>query len=216
MKLHKLIVLTVVLLLPAQVLLADNVKGHYQYGVAGSVKKAPVKTTNKLKMVAPIRRGVVVANPVANSGPSIATQKLTAPNRKLKIVRPKPRGANLTVAIRYERDVCTVDESFVGKNIYDARCDIIVTVKNTGGTATAMGANGGFKLVLWYTNYKGELKEWFKYIGNLGVNEQKIIRYRHQSIRSFKRSTPLTVDVDRSFLIPETNEHDNSAVLWLN
>ncbi len=218
MRLYKLTIVMLALLLPTQVVLADNLKGHYQYGVVGSVNKAPAKTTNKLKIARPIvKPGKATNNPVANSGPTTRHQPArVVPARQSKIARPPASGPNLTVSIRYEHDVCTVDESPLGENIFNARCDVIVTVKNSGGSATAMGVNGGFKLYLTYFNYRGEKKEFFKYVSNLGVNQQKVFRYGHESIRNFKRSTSISADVDRGFIIPETNEQDNLAVLWLN
>ena len=209
MKFHKLIVLTVVLLLPMQGLLADNVKGMYQY----SVKKVPAKTTSKLKMVAPIRRGVVVANPVANSGSAIASQKLTAPNRKLKIVRPKPR-PNLIVSVRYEHDVCPIDESRLRKNTYNARCNLIITVKNIGNAPTD-SENGSISIDLVYLNYMNRLQKGVRLINNLGANRQKVIVYDRFKVRNFRKSTSFTVIVDRHKRITETNESDNTAVFQL-
>lgn len=182
MKLHKLIALTVVLLLPTQGLLADNIKTLSQYNVTGPVKKVPTKTT--------------------------------APIRKMKIARPKPRGPNLTVSVRYEHDVCAIDESPLGENIYNARCDLIITVKNSGDAATT-SENGAFSIDLWYFDYKGKLQEGFRLIHNLGVNEKKVIVYKRHNLKSFKKSTPFTVNVDKQRLITETNENDNRAVFWL-
>ena len=210
MKIQKVLVLASVFILPTQTSMAGSARDLAQPSANKPAVSAPAKTMNKLKIVAPVREGNVAAQPVASSGPD-AVQKPTLPSRDLVIAG---QGSNLTVSVRYQRDVCAVDESPLGNDIYDARCDLVITVKNVGDTATSLPANGGFRLDLWYFKHDGEIRETLHYIGNLGVNEAKSVSYR--APRSFKRSTPFTATVDRSRIVTETNENDNRAVFWLN
>lgn len=211
MKIQTALLLASVFILPTQALSAENARDFSQSSVKKSVAAAPAKTTKKLKMVTPIRKGNVSADPVVNSGPA-TVKKPTLPNRGRAMVG---LGPNLTVSVRYEHDVCAVNQSPLGAGIFDARCDLIITVKNVGDTATSLAPNGAFKLNLWYINYKGEVKNGFRYISNLGINEEKVIIYRSSKLRSFKASTPFTAVVDRGHIVTESNENDNRAVFWL-
>ncbi len=214
MRRHTPIVLIVFLLLPTQGLLADNHKSHYQYGVIGSVKKAPTKATRKLKMVVPARQEAVIADPVANSGNvPTAGQKLTAPIRRMITARPDPL-PNLIVSVRYEGGPCPQVESRLRKNIYNASCDVIVTVKNVGRAPTN-SENGQIRVDLFYFNYRNSIQRSFRLIGDLGINEQKTITYRRLSLKSFNRLTPFHAVVDNEKLITETNESDNHAEFQL-
>lgn len=212
MNIQQALLLTSIFMLPTQVLSAENTRDSTQTRANQSVVKSQANATSQLKKTIPVNQGNVSADPAAKLGPA-TVKKQTLPSREMVTAR---QGPNLTVSIRYEHDVCAVDESPLGENIYDARCDLIITVKNVGDTATSLPATGAFKLNLWYINYNGEVKKGFRYISNLGVNEEKVITYRSSSLRSFKRSTPFTAQVDKSNTVKESNERDNNTVFWLN
>lgn len=211
MKIQTVLLLASVFILPTQASAVEKIKDFSQSRASKSAVTTPAKAVKKLKIMTPIKQGNAPGGSVANSGPA-TVQKPTLPSNVMVI---PGLGPNLTVAIRYEHDACVIDKSPLGTGIYDARCDLIITVKNSGDTATPLAPNGGFKLNLWYFNYNGELKNGFRYIGNLGINEEKVIIYDHRQIRSFKKGTPFTAEVDRSNIVKETNERDNSAVIWL-
>jgi len=173
------------------------------------------QTTNKLKTSTDIGKSNVSSDPVATPGPD-------RPSRleKLNVMSPQKfqmsrLGPNLTVSVRYKHDVCPVDESPLFENAFDARCDVIVTVRNVGDTPLTFHENGIFTVRLWYTDHKGVLREMIHTIGNLAVNQAVVLVRPSSALRGFKRSTPFTAFVDNSFDIPESNENDNRAVMWL-
>jgi hypothetical protein len=171
-------------------------------------------STRKLKRVLPTGQAEITGGSVANSGPT-KYQNQKTPVRGDVMAMPPGRGPNLVVTMAYENDACAVVESFVGKGIYDAICDLHIRVKNIGDTATSLPPNGGFSLDLSYFNYKGEIRKGYRSIKNLGPNEEELIVYQSSSLRSFKPGTSFTATVDRKEFVTESNENDNRTVFWL-
>ncbi|MBL1321189.1 MAG: hypothetical protein COA63_009045 [Methylophaga sp.] len=212
MKLHNFIVLTVVLLLSTQELLAGNARDLAQPSAIKSTITVPTSTTSKMTVIAPIRQGNVSAGLVATPGRT-TVQKPTLPSRQV-IARPRGAGPNLIVSVKYERDVCPADESRLRKNTFNARCDLIVTVKNVGDVPTD-SENGSISISLMYYNYRNSLQREVLHINNLGINQKRVIVYDRFNLRDFRRTATITVFVDTEKLITETNENDNRAVFDL-
>lgn len=210
MKINKILVLAGVLLLPAQELLAGNVREMALPSVNKSVIAVPSGGTRFQKPTLPNRKAV--KSTIAEPSGRTKFQKPTLPNRRAVIAG---LGPNLTVSVRNEHDVCAYSKSPLGEGIYDATCDLIITVKNVGDTATSLPANGAFRLDLFYFKHDGEIRKKLHYIGNLRANESKTIIYPSSSLRSYKASTSFTATVDRNRVVAETNENDNRAVFWI-
>ncbi len=200
MRIQNIGILISVFILPNQALQAENVR-----------ELVKPDSSSKLIMVAPAK---TTGGTVANSG-FTKYQNQKTPARGGVMAMPPGRGPNLVVTMAYEHDVCAVVESFVGKGVYDATCDLHIRVKNIGDTATSLPTTGGFSLDLSYTNYKGDLSKGYRSIKNLGPNEEKLIIYQSSSLRSFKPGTSFTAIVDRKQFVTESNENDNRAVFWL-
>ncbi|MBL1321188.1 MAG: hypothetical protein COA63_009040 [Methylophaga sp.] len=210
MKIQKVLFLASVFILPTQALFAENAR-LAQPAASKSTVAVPAKTTSKLKMVAPIRQGNVAADPVATSGPA-TVQKPTLSSRDAKIAKPAGPGPNLVVSVSYEHDVCAIHPSPLGGDLFNAGCDVIVKIKNQGGSTTSEANT--IQVNMSYSDRTGTAKL-LRFIPALKANEEKTIIIRSGLIHSFKKASSFTAVVDRPQDVTETNENDNTAVFWL-
>lgn len=211
MKTFNLITLASILILQAHSVLADNTRALVQPIINKSIVSSPAKTLVKPKIVMQtnkavgIRNGGVSANPPSHP----IKQKVNLPHR---LATQDLGRKNLTISVEYERDVCALTESPLDPDLFNARCDLIIKVKNHGSSTTS--ETNVIQINMSYSDKNGTHKL-LRFIPALAANEEKRLVIRSGLIHSFKRAASFTAVVDRPQNVAETNENDNTAVFWL-
>jgi hypothetical protein len=213
---HKLIILTALLSLPTSVFSADTSRYSAQPSVDKAAPSANTNTPIKLKTNVPSGRENLAPAPIARPSPGSSDrlpQSTTRLPGQIKIVRER---SNLTVSLAYKHDVCAIHLSPIkglqGEELFKAGCDLVVTIKNQGGSTTS--ETNVLHLNMSYSNRTGTTKI-VRFIPALRANENKVIIIPKSFIHSFKRAASFTAVVDQPQSVIETNENDNTAIFWL-
>lgn len=194
MKAYKLVLLSLALALPAQVLLAGNARVQ---------AKTPVVS----KQGAP-------ATSVA--GPGSSAIEIVRPPARGNLPRaqpptPPPSGPNLTISsIGWSNEICAGGCPDITRvlHIAKASCDISLYIKNTGGTAT-----GPFRVGFHYEHGLGLGVAKYMDVDGMSANETRLVTFSAERIGYYYNDHPFTITLDVGHRVAETNESDNTMSL---